>query len=142
MSQARESGSLLPQEFLDTLRESAQVNDISGAWPGDNLEALADAGAMRWAVPAWFGGDGIDPLALHEAYLTIAAHSLSTALILTQRDSALGMLAAAANTALRDEWLPALARNEFFTTIGIAQLTTSRQGGALPEPEPPSSIRR
>jgi alkylation response protein AidB-like acyl-CoA dehydrogenase len=120
----------LPQELLDTLRESAQRLDISGAWPSEDLTLLAAAGAMRWAVPAEFGGDGVDPLPLHEAYLTIAAHSLSTALILTQRDSGVGMLAAAENAALRDELLPALARDEFFTTVGIAQLTTSRQGGA------------
>jgi butyryl-CoA dehydrogenase len=120
----------LPQELLDSLRESAQRKDVTSDWPSDDLDALANAGVMRWAVPSSLGGSGMNALALHEQYRAIAAHSLSTALILTQRDSAVGMLAAAENTALRDELLPALARNEFFTTVGIAQLTTSRQGGA------------
>ena len=38
-------------------------------------------------------------------------------------------MAGSENTKVRDELLPRLERNELFTTVGIAQLTTSRQGG-------------
>jgi alkylation response protein AidB-like acyl-CoA dehydrogenase len=115
------------RDALATLSGSANQNDISGDWPTEDLRALADAGAMRWAVPQEFGGDELSPLDLHLRYEEIAAESLSTALILTQRDSAVGLITASANDALKRELLPRLTHDEFFATVGIAQLTTSRQ---------------
>jgi alkylation response protein AidB-like acyl-CoA dehydrogenase len=84
---------------------------------------------MRWSVPKPFGGDDLDVLELHLRYEAIAAASLPTALILTQRDSAIGIVAMTENADLRREVMPSLVTNESFTTVGIAQLTTSRQGG-------------
>jgi alkylation response protein AidB-like acyl-CoA dehydrogenase len=50
-------------------------------------------------------------------------------LILTQRDSAVGIIAGSANRVTRDRLL-AEVRDGAFVTVGIAQLTTSRQIGA------------
>jgi alkylation response protein AidB-like acyl-CoA dehydrogenase len=80
-------------------------------------------------VPVSFGGDGVDPLELHLRYEAIASASLATALVVSQRDSAVGLIEGSESTELRAELLPALSRGEFFSTIGIAQLTTSRQAG-------------
>ena len=85
---------------------------------------------MRWAIPLEFGGEDLSPIELHFRYETIATASLTTALILTQRDSAISLIAAAESSPLRDELLLQLSRNEIFATVAIAQLTTSRQRGA------------
>jgi alkylation response protein AidB-like acyl-CoA dehydrogenase len=114
---------------LKSIRKRADSYDQTGDWPSEDLDVLATAGAMRWVVPAAFGGDDLDPLELHFRYEQIAAASLSTALVLTQRDAAVGMILASENTTVHNDLLPPLARHETFTTIGIAQLTTSRQGG-------------
>src|SRR5690348_3124922 len=119
----------LPAPIAEQLRQRAQRHDQTGAWPELDLQTLAEqAGAMRWAVPGEFGGDDVDPLTLHLRYEALAAASLATALILTQRDSAVGLIASSENEQLKRELLPKLAVNEIFATVGIAQLTTSRQG--------------
>jgi alkylation response protein AidB-like acyl-CoA dehydrogenase len=116
-------------DLLADIRGRADAVDVAGAWPADDLAALAAAGAMRWAVPGSHGGDGLSPIDLHLRYERLAAASLTVALILTQRDSAVGFMAGAENAGLRDELLPRLARAGLFATVGVAQLTTSRQGG-------------
>src|SRR3954462_5935490 len=83
----------LPPDLSVQLRQSAQRHDQTGQWPATDLIALEESGALRWAVPRSFGGEELAPLALHLRYESLAAASLPTALILTQRDSAIGMLA-------------------------------------------------
>src|SRR5689334_5669624 len=92
------------------------------AWPEQLLQRNAEA--MKWAMPRAFGGHELDPVALHLRYEQLARESLSLALILTQRDSAVGILAAAKHHRLLEE----VAKGAFIT-VGIAQLTTSRQTG-------------
>jgi butyryl-CoA dehydrogenase len=111
-------------EILPTIRARASSLDRSGDWPKEDLADLAGVGATRWFVPGQYGGDGVDPLALHLRYEAIASASLGTALIVSQRDSAIGLISGSDQEDL-------LARGEFFSTIGIAQLTTSRTGGLL-----------
>lgn len=86
---------------------------------------LADH-ALRWALPRGYGGDELGPIELHLRYEQLARRSLEDALILTQRDSAVGMIASATNQTTRDRLL-AEVRDGAFVTVGIAQLTTSRQ---------------
>ena len=76
-------------------------------------------------MPRAFGGDELDPLELHLRYEQLARESLALALILTQRDSAVGAMVTGGNDRLLGE-----VRDGAFVTVGIAQLTTSRQGGA------------
>jgi len=92
-------------------------------WPEESLREHAEA--LRWAMPRAFGGDELEPLDLHLRYEQLARKSLALALILTQRDSAVGIIAAGGNDRLLAE-----VRDGAFVTVGIAQLTTSRQGGA------------
>jgi alkylation response protein AidB-like acyl-CoA dehydrogenase len=125
----------MTQEFasldtiLDAARQHAVEIDRCGDWPGPDLNALAGAGASRWVIPADAGGDGLSPLELYQRYERIAAASLTLALVLSQRDSAVALINACAGFALRGKLLAALRDNTVFTTVGIAQLTTSRQGG-------------
>jgi alkylation response protein AidB-like acyl-CoA dehydrogenase len=125
------------QPLLEKLSARATELDRTGNWPADDLADLAAAGAMRWAIDRQFGGIGLAPLELHLHYEAISSASLSTALVLTQRDSAALLVQNSPDWAPRHEFLAALCGNEFFTTIGIAQLTTSRQGG-----KPALSARR
>jgi alkylation response protein AidB-like acyl-CoA dehydrogenase len=91
-------------------------------WPEESLRAHAEA--FRWAMPRAFGGEELEPLELHLRYEQLARTSLALALILTQRDSAVGIVVSAG-----DQRLLAEVRDGAFVTVGIAQLTTSRQGG-------------
>ena len=115
--------------ILPAIRGRASSLDRSGDWPADDLRELGEIGAWRWFVPEEFGGEGIDPLELHLRYEAIASASLATALVVSQRDSAVGLIEGSENQELRKEILPGLGRGDFFSTIGIAQLTTSRQSG-------------
>ncbi len=116
-------------QTLAQIRGRATELDRSGRWPEEDLRDLTKIGWPKWFVPHRFGGDGIEPLELHLRYEAIASASVSTALIVSQRDSAVGLIDGSENFPLRDELLPQMARGEFFATIGIAQLTTSRQRG-------------
>jgi butyryl-CoA dehydrogenase len=114
---------------LRGIRSRADAADRSGSWPEEDLRDLAEIGAMRWQLPREMGGHDLSPVELHLRYEAIASASLATALVLSQRDSAAGLIDGAESDSLRRELLPALAANEVFSTVGIAQLTTSRQGG-------------
>src|SRR5690349_7181092 len=117
-------------QILEQIRARADRVDETGEWPAEDLQELSAIGAMRWVVPQEFGGDEVSPLDVHKRYQAIASASLTTALILTQRDSAASIVTAARDWPQRAATLQRLARYEIFTTVGIAQLTTSRQRGA------------
>lgn len=116
-------------EALEGISSRAQRYDISTDWPFVDLAVLQAAGAMKWALPVDHGGDGLEALELHLRYERLATASVSTALILTQRDAAAGLIDAAVDFKRRTKMLNRLAKNETWATVGIAQLTTSRQGG-------------
>jgi alkylation response protein AidB-like acyl-CoA dehydrogenase len=115
---------------LAAIASRATEYDRAGAWPAEDLAELASIGAMRWYPKRIFGGEELDPLELHRRYQRIASASLATALVLSQRDSAVGFLEGALDAPCSETLSRALAAGEIFSTIGIAQLTTSRQGGA------------
>jgi alkylation response protein AidB-like acyl-CoA dehydrogenase len=118
------------EQALTSIASRAQHHDLSNDWPTADLEALQSAGAMRWAIPKEFGGDEVSPFELHLRYEQLATASVATALILTQRDAAVGLIEASPNLDDRPSILNRLANNEAWATVGIAQLTTSRQGGS------------
>ena len=113
---------------LERIAGRATALDRSGDWPADDLRDLSAAGAVRWAVPREFGGDDLPPLELHLRYERLAAASVATALVFTQRDAAVGLIDAAADAPHRPDWLREFASATRWATVGIAQLTTSRQG--------------
>ena len=119
------------EPVLTAIAARATEADRTGDWPRDDLAALAAAGAMKWAIPATYGGDDLPPLALHDRYESLAAASLATALVFTQRDAAVGFIEVSENEPLKARLLPDLAANKAWTTIGISHLTTSTQAGAL-----------
>jgi alkylation response protein AidB-like acyl-CoA dehydrogenase len=62
-----------------------------------------------------------------EGYRQLAGACLTTCFLLSQRDAAVRRIRDSGNEALCRKLLPPLARGERFTTVGLSQLTTSRQ---------------
>lgn len=116
---------------LPRIAERATRYDVEAAWPAEDLAELSDAGAMRWAIGRAYGGDDVEAETLHGHYEHVAAASLATALLISQRDAGVGYIEASANESLKERLLPRLAQNLLWTTIGISHLTTSQHSGAL-----------
>jgi alkylation response protein AidB-like acyl-CoA dehydrogenase len=117
-----------PRDILETLRRLADSDDQSGHWSSDQLSLLAQHNIFKASVGRQWGGDGKSALDQHLLYESLARASLAVSLLLSQRDAAVGLIESS-DSPLRHELLPNLARGETFATVGIAQLTTSRQGG-------------
>lgn len=109
-----------------TLETLAPRTQRVGPWESGAFGALADAGLLAGFVPADCGGRAAGEGAILAALVEVARGCLTTALALTQWASACRLVASGEDS-LRGELLPRLARGEETTTVGIAQLTTSRQ---------------
>jgi alkylation response protein AidB-like acyl-CoA dehydrogenase len=117
------------KQLTEALESWAGDYDARGAWPERSVAKMAEAGAWRWNIPAAYGGDPLIHRDLLRAYATLSAGCMSCALISTQRDGAVELIATSPNDALKQRLLPDLAEGKFYTTVGIAQLTTSKRGG-------------
>jgi alkylation response protein AidB-like acyl-CoA dehydrogenase len=117
----------LPRDPIATLAAHAAAADGDPVWPEASWAALRTAGVLAWAVPAAHGGRDMSHGELLDGYERLAGACLTTCFILSQRDAACRRLRDGENSQLRDELLPPLARGETFATVGLSQLTTSRQ---------------
>lgn len=117
--------------LLPGIAQRAVDYDIHARWPEQDLAELNRIGAMKWAIEKPWGGYDMDALTLHDHYEAIASASLATALILSQRDAAIGYIEASSNHTIKDQYLPLLAENSCWCTIGISHLSTSHQSGTL-----------
>lgn len=115
------------EEALAVLETHAAAADAQAVWPASSWDALRRGGALGWIIPSEYGGSGRDPLELLEGYQRLAGACLTTCFLLSQRDSACRRLRDSGNETLCRELLPALASGHRFATVGLAQLTTSRQ---------------
>ena len=114
----------------ETLRALAALADRADAdldWPAASWELARAAGVPAWCVPAEFGGRALDGPARLRGYEQLAAACLTTTFILSQRDAAVRRILSHARPDVRAALLPRLARDEIFLTVGLSQLTTSRQ---------------
>lgn len=114
-------------EALAILAAHAHEADAAPVWPAESWLALERCGALGWCIPAVHEGEGRGGVALLDGYEQLAAACLTTCFILSQRDAACRRLRDSGNEALRRKLLPPLARGETFATVGLSQLTTSRQ---------------
>ncbi|MCI0455805.1 MAG: acyl-CoA dehydrogenase family protein [Gemmataceae bacterium] len=126
----------LLHEALAVLAARANAADAEATWPEASWEALRQAGVLGWSVPLSCGGQGLGGVDLLEGYEALASACLTTCFILSQRDAAVRRLRGSGNPLLGQELLPSLARGERFATVGLSQLTTSRQHG------PPALVAR
>lgn len=102
-----------------------------GPWQSGAFEALARHGLLGGFVPAEWGGTAASETAITAALVAVAERCLTTALALTQWAAAVRVIAGT-DAAVRDRLLPRLAAGAEWTTVGIAQLTTSRQHHGRP----------
>src|SRR5205807_10099548 len=116
-------------EALEILVRNANHADAAPAWPAESWEAVRRAGVLRWCIPAAYGGEAREGVGLLEGYEQLASACLTTCFILSQRDAACRRLRDSDNEGLRKSLLPALAAGQSFSTVGLSQLTTSRQHG-------------
>lgn len=114
---------------LPALRAGAGAADSNAAWPAGSWEALRRGGVLGWCIPREYGGAGLEGVELLDGYERLASACLTSCFLLSQRDAACRRLRDSTNDALRRELLPALAEGRHFTTVGLSQLTTSRQHG-------------
>jgi alkylation response protein AidB-like acyl-CoA dehydrogenase len=115
--------------LLSALSGHARQADELAMWPQESWDILCRLGALRWGVPRNFGGDDYAGADLLERYESLASACLTSCFILSQRDAAVRRLRDSGIDPLCRELLPPLAAGERFTTVGLAQLTTSRQFG-------------
>jgi alkylation response protein AidB-like acyl-CoA dehydrogenase len=114
---------------LADLARLAGPADLQPVWPAESWEALRRAGVPAWCVPPAYGGQGRTGADLLAGYEALAGACLTSCFILSQRDAACRRLRDSGQEALCRELLPLLARGESFATVGLSQLTTSRQHG-------------
>jgi alkylation response protein AidB-like acyl-CoA dehydrogenase len=112
--------------LCETLAGLAQETSAIGPWRSGAFASLARSGALAGFIPADCGGTAATEPAILEMLAAIAARCLTTALALTQWASACRIIAGG-EPALRSARLPALARGDTPTTVGISQLSTSRR---------------
>jgi alkylation response protein AidB-like acyl-CoA dehydrogenase len=114
-------------EALATIAQGAQDADSIAAWPETSWQAIRRAGVLGWCASPAEGGSGLGPLELLEGYERVAGACLTTTFILSQREAAFRRVRESTNDALKLKLLPPLARGETFATVGLSQITTSRQ---------------
>ncbi len=120
---------------MDSKQLTVEIQSVAhglneSLWPTDVLEIIKIRKLFGNSIPARYGGMGASPVERVRIYEAVARGHMGTALILTQHDGACELLADCDNEALAESLLPRLASGDVLATVGISQLTTSRQGGA------------
>ena len=118
---------ILTSPDLARLTAAADTADESPDWPAGSWDVLRTAGVLRWAIPPVDGGAGLTPADQLTGHEQLAAACLTTAFVLSQREAAVRLIARYAPPPARHVLLAALAAGGGYVTVGISQLTTSRQ---------------
>jgi butyryl-CoA dehydrogenase len=128
---------------LEALRDAADSADTSCEWPAASWQRLRQAGVLAWSVPREHGGAGWPVSKLLAGYEQLAGACMTTAFILSQREGAVRRLVGSPNVELSRRFLPKLASGELYASVGLSQLTTSRQHKApvLTATETPEGFR-
>jgi alkylation response protein AidB-like acyl-CoA dehydrogenase len=123
------SAELLPAECVAALEELADTADRLPTWPDESWNVLKTVGALGWSIPTNYGGAELETRPLLLGFERLAAACLTTAFILSQRDAAVRRIRDSGREDLCGELLRPLACGGRFATVGLSQLTTSRQHG-------------
>ena len=114
------------EQLAESLATAEREKDES-QWPRAGLAVLKKAAVWANSVPTEFGGAGATSVQRLATYESIARGNLSLALIVTQHDAACELLGDCDNKELARRLLPRCAAGDVLLTVGISQLTTSRQ---------------
>ena len=113
-------------EPLAAVARLADRTAVEGPWRSGSFAALASGGVLRGFVPVEHGGTALPEPVITATLIGIAEGCLTTALAVTQWAAAVRLIGGGSRD-VQAELLPPLARGDTFTTVGISQLTTSRQ---------------
>jgi butyryl-CoA dehydrogenase len=116
-------------DTLAILSAHATAADANAVWPTESWEAFGRAGVLGWAIPSTYGGSERDTLSLLDGYARLASACLTTTFILSQREAAVRRIIDHGSPELQRELLRPLGCGGHFATVGLSQLTTSRQHG-------------
>lgn len=119
------------ESLCNQITERADETRKVGPWQSGVFADLAASGCLAGWIAPENGGTAAAESAIMELLVAVASCCLTTALALTQWASAVRILARA-DADSRRRLLPDLAAGRRFTTVGISQLTTSRQHLAQP----------
>src|SRR5437588_3958350 len=122
-------GSVVSEELVQALAEQADAADRETSWPQSAWELLCRHGVTEWVIPSAYGGRELDLPTVLAGYERLASACLTTTFILSQRDAAARRIRDSGRADLCRELLRPLACGGRFATVGISQLTTSRQHG-------------
>jgi alkylation response protein AidB-like acyl-CoA dehydrogenase len=111
---------------LDIVGSQAEGTRDVGPWRSGTFATLAEHGVLAGFLPSDCEGTAATETAIMEFLIELGGRCLTTALALTQWASGCRIIAEA-ETDVRQQFLPALARGDLSTTVGISQLTTSRR---------------
>lgn len=117
----------IPVAAQEALFAAARSADEQGVWPEASWSIARQIGAPRWSLPKKFGGEELSGAELLSRYEELAGICLTTCFVLSQRDAACRRLLSHGSEEICAKLLPGLASGERFATVGLAQLTTSRQ---------------
>jgi butyryl-CoA dehydrogenase len=118
---------LIDETTLRALAAHADRADAEMDFPTASWELVRAAGVPAWSVPAEFGGLGLSASERLHGYEQLAGACLTTTFLLSQRDAAVRRILSHGKPAVQAALLPGMARDEFTLTVGLSQLTTSRQ---------------
>lgn len=110
----------------DQLAAMAEEADRSANWPDASMLILREIGAPAWSIPVEFGGAGCEPVDVLRGLEEIATSCLTSAFIFSQREAAVRHLLRSPEV-VKEKYLHRLAAGEIYATVGLSQLTTSRQ---------------
>src|SRR5262249_2109081 len=122
-------GSVVPAELVQALAAQADAADHEAFWPQSSWELLCRHGVTEWVIPSVYGGPEVGLPARLGGSGRLAGACLTTTFILSQRDAAARRIRDAGRDDVCRELLRPLACGGRFATVGISQLTTSRQHG-------------
>lgn len=118
---------IISSEVLEDIADLAKFADGETRWPAASWDVLAQAGVLSWSVPTEQGGQNRSTVELLDGYRDLASACMTTAFILSQREAAVRRIVDHGNEELQRELLRPLACGGHFATVGLSQLTTSRQ---------------
>lgn len=117
---------MLTQPIRERLIQGADSADRGVDWPTKSWSALNDAGALRWSISEIYGGLAKNAVDLLRGMEELGSCCLTSAFILSQREAAIRQISKGPEE-LKSKYLPRLAAGEIYATVGLSQLSTSRQ---------------
>ncbi|QVL34512.1 acyl-CoA/acyl-ACP dehydrogenase [Telmatocola sphagniphila] len=117
---------MITRTQLEAISQEAEAADQDMAWPTAIWNIYREAGVFGWSIPQNYGGSEKSSLEIFTGMEALAGVCLTTAFAFSQRETAIRRILAGPEH-LKQKHLPQLAAGTDFLTVGLSQLTTSRQ---------------